>query len=178
MASRRLRCWECGIAFYGRADAHYCGGACRQKAHRSRTRRRAAEKTVPKPQHSHALARHNSSKRQPSRHAPAPKQRGAQSLKRAPRGTAKPCRVIGPSSRRRCTRPAIQRRFVSARRESSSRHERSARRLPRLQRAPTPTPNSGSNVLVNPTDQQSVADTSLADFREFLARESLHHRPD
>jgi len=57
MATRRLRCWECGIAFYGRADAHYCGGACRQKAHRSRTRRRAAEKTMPTPQHSHALAR-------------------------------------------------------------------------------------------------------------------------
>ena len=57
MATRRLRCWECGIAFYGRADAHYCGGACRQKAHRSRTRRRAAEKTVTTPQHSHALVR-------------------------------------------------------------------------------------------------------------------------
>src|ERR1700739_3879316 len=57
MATRQLRCWECGIAFYGRADAHYCGDACRQKAHRSRTRRRAADKTVPTPQHSYALAR-------------------------------------------------------------------------------------------------------------------------
>ena len=57
MATRRLQCWECGIAFYGRADAHYCGGACRQKAHRSRTRRRAAEKMLPTPQHRNALAR-------------------------------------------------------------------------------------------------------------------------
>ncbi|HZE16086.1 MAG TPA: hypothetical protein VE197_10470 [Mycobacterium sp.] len=40
---------ECGVAFYGRGDARYCCGACRQKAHRTRTGRRAADEEVPAP---------------------------------------------------------------------------------------------------------------------------------
>jgi hypothetical protein len=43
MAACRLRCAQCGTAFYGRADARYCGGACRQKAYRRRMTRRAPE---------------------------------------------------------------------------------------------------------------------------------------
>jgi hypothetical protein len=39
----------CGITFYGRADARYCCGACRQKAYRKHTARRAALATVPRP---------------------------------------------------------------------------------------------------------------------------------
>ena len=33
MAAFRRYCWECGTAFYGRADARYCRGGCRQKAY-------------------------------------------------------------------------------------------------------------------------------------------------
>lgn len=33
--------------FYGRADAHYCCGACRQKAHRARTGLGGAAERVP-----------------------------------------------------------------------------------------------------------------------------------
>jgi len=46
MPASRLHCWECGAAFQGRADARYCSNACRQKAHRTRAVRRAAEKSV------------------------------------------------------------------------------------------------------------------------------------
>jgi hypothetical protein len=46
MAASRLRCWECGTAFYGRVDARYCCGGCRQKAHRARGAQRAAVETV------------------------------------------------------------------------------------------------------------------------------------
>jgi hypothetical protein len=49
MAAGRLQCWECGTTFYGRADAHYCCGACRQKAHRTRTRVRTGDARVPAP---------------------------------------------------------------------------------------------------------------------------------
>jgi hypothetical protein len=38
MAASRLQCLMCGSVFYGRADARYCCGACRQKAHRARAR--------------------------------------------------------------------------------------------------------------------------------------------
>ena len=38
MAASELRCCVCGSAFYGRVDARYCCGACRQKAHRARAR--------------------------------------------------------------------------------------------------------------------------------------------
>ena len=38
----RLQCLECGIAFYGRADAHYGCGACRQKSYRTRLAHHAA----------------------------------------------------------------------------------------------------------------------------------------
>jgi hypothetical protein len=38
MAASRLQCFMCGTVFYGRADARYCCGACRQKAHRARAR--------------------------------------------------------------------------------------------------------------------------------------------
>ena len=34
----KLRCCECGTRFYGRSDADYCSGACRQKAYRARIR--------------------------------------------------------------------------------------------------------------------------------------------
>ncbi|OBB84547.1 hypothetical protein [Mycobacterium sp. 852002-30065_SCH5024008] len=57
MAACRLQCWECGTAFYGRADAHYCSGACRQKSHRASARRRAAEETVPMQGMADAIAR-------------------------------------------------------------------------------------------------------------------------
>jgi hypothetical protein len=36
-AAAKLRCWICGTPFYGRSDACYCSGACRQKAYRART---------------------------------------------------------------------------------------------------------------------------------------------
>ncbi|CDO11014.1 hypothetical protein [Mycolicibacterium cosmeticum] len=36
MAAQRLHCWQCGTTFYGRADAQYCGNACRQRAYRAR----------------------------------------------------------------------------------------------------------------------------------------------
>ncbi|GAA4543455.1 hypothetical protein [Mycobacterium paraffinicum] len=57
MAARRLQCWECGTAFYGRADARFCSGACRQKSHRAGARRRAAEQTVTAPGFGDAVAR-------------------------------------------------------------------------------------------------------------------------
>ncbi|WP_443188696.1 hypothetical protein [Mycobacterium sp. 4D054] len=38
----RLQCWECGLAFYGRADALYCSAGCKQRAYRRRERQRAA----------------------------------------------------------------------------------------------------------------------------------------
>ncbi|APE15929.1 hypothetical protein BOH72_12590 [Mycobacterium sp. WY10] len=44
MAARQVRCWKCDTPFYGRADARYCSNACRQKAHRERVARGAAEK--------------------------------------------------------------------------------------------------------------------------------------
>jgi hypothetical protein len=50
MAASRLHCWMCGTTFYGRADARYCRGACRQKAYRAAVVRRAAAMTVPKPE--------------------------------------------------------------------------------------------------------------------------------
>jgi len=56
MAAWRLQCWECGRAFHGRADARYCCDACRQKAHRDRTRRRAADQAVPTTALSRAVA--------------------------------------------------------------------------------------------------------------------------
>ena len=38
-----MRCAECLSRFYGRADARYCSGACRQKAYRRRAQ------SAPKP---------------------------------------------------------------------------------------------------------------------------------
>jgi len=35
MVAHRLRCCVCSSAFYGRADARFCCGACRQKAYRA-----------------------------------------------------------------------------------------------------------------------------------------------
>ena len=46
----------CGIMFYGRADARYCTRACRQRAYRERTARRAALETVPRPRLGDAAA--------------------------------------------------------------------------------------------------------------------------
>lgn len=46
MPASYQQCWECGTGFYGRADARFCCGACRQKAYRNRLRRTAAEATV------------------------------------------------------------------------------------------------------------------------------------
>ncbi|GAS93601.1 uncharacterized protein RMCC_0567 [Mycolicibacterium canariasense] len=37
MPAQRLHCWQCGTTFYGRADAQYCGSACRQRAYRRRS---------------------------------------------------------------------------------------------------------------------------------------------
>ncbi|WP_322859910.1 hypothetical protein U8D42_14435 [Mycobacterium europaeum] len=56
MAACRLQCWECGTVFHGRADAHYCSAACRQKSHRARLRRRAADEAVPAPVLGDAIA--------------------------------------------------------------------------------------------------------------------------
>ena len=39
----------CGTTFYGRTDARYCGGACRQKAYRAAAARRAVDQTLPAP---------------------------------------------------------------------------------------------------------------------------------
>lgn len=36
MAACRLRCCVCGTRFYGRSDARYCCGGCRQRAYRAR----------------------------------------------------------------------------------------------------------------------------------------------
>lgn len=40
VAAAKLRCCVCRAPFYGRSDACYCSGACRQKAYRSRIARR------------------------------------------------------------------------------------------------------------------------------------------
>jgi hypothetical protein len=53
MAASRLQCWQCGTAFYGRVDARYCCGACRQKAHRARATRRAADQVMRSPSLGH-----------------------------------------------------------------------------------------------------------------------------
>ena len=39
MGAVKLRCFVCGTRFYGRSDACYCSGACRQKAYRARMAR-------------------------------------------------------------------------------------------------------------------------------------------
>lgn len=56
MAACRLQCWVCGIAFYGRADARYCCGACRQKAYKARIAHRAAVETVLRPEVANTVA--------------------------------------------------------------------------------------------------------------------------
>ena len=73
MAAARMHCWECGTAFYGRVDARYCCGGCRQKAYRSRAARRAADETVPPPELSNARAQ----ARQTREHARAARERAA-----------------------------------------------------------------------------------------------------
>ena len=73
MAAARMHCRVCGTTFYGRADARYCCGACRQKAHRARTARRAADKTVPKPELGNTAAQ----ARQTRQHARAVRERAA-----------------------------------------------------------------------------------------------------
>lgn len=50
MAANYRQCLECGTGFYGRIDARFCGGACRQRAYRSRALRSAAARTVPEEQ--------------------------------------------------------------------------------------------------------------------------------
>lgn len=55
MAASQVQCQACGTVFRGRADARYCSNACRQKAHRTRTARRAAENTVSAPELSTAI---------------------------------------------------------------------------------------------------------------------------
>lgn len=42
MPATKLRCRVCGTEFYGRSDACYCRGACRQKAYRARIARGSA----------------------------------------------------------------------------------------------------------------------------------------
>ncbi|ORA27834.1 hypothetical protein [Mycobacterium aquaticum] len=56
MAATRKHCWECGASFYGRADARYCTGSCRQKAYRERTHRQAATDTLSTPALADAIA--------------------------------------------------------------------------------------------------------------------------
>ncbi|GAS91720.1 hypothetical protein [Mycolicibacterium brisbanense] len=56
MAATRKHCWECGASFYGRADARYCTGSCRQKAYRERAHRQAAMDTLPPPALADAIA--------------------------------------------------------------------------------------------------------------------------
>lgn len=46
----------CGTMFYGRADARYCCGACRQKAYRAAAAGRAVDQMVPAPQLASAVA--------------------------------------------------------------------------------------------------------------------------
>ncbi|MBV8785361.1 MAG: hypothetical protein JOZ00_01575 [Mycobacterium sp.] len=57
MTAHRLQCWECGTTFHGRADARYCCGACRQKAHRGRAKRRATGDSSPPAALSEAVVR-------------------------------------------------------------------------------------------------------------------------
>lgn len=83
MVACRLQCWECGTAFYGRADARYCSAACRQKSHRARARRRAADETVAVPGLGDAIAR----------------AREARETARAARGRARTTRVAGDRAR-------------------------------------------------------------------------------
>jgi hypothetical protein len=44
MAASKLRCGMCRAVFYGRSDACYCSGACRQKAYRARVARQTSRK--------------------------------------------------------------------------------------------------------------------------------------
>jgi len=44
MVAARLRCCVCRAPFYGRSDACYCSGACRQKAYRARVARQAVKR--------------------------------------------------------------------------------------------------------------------------------------
>ena len=44
MAASILRCCVCRAPFYGRSDACYCSGACRQKAYRARVARQTTRK--------------------------------------------------------------------------------------------------------------------------------------
>lgn len=43
MPAREMRCCVCRTSFYGRADASYCSGACRQKAYRARMARQSSD---------------------------------------------------------------------------------------------------------------------------------------
>jgi hypothetical protein len=52
-----LDCATCGATFYGRADARYCCGACRQKGYRARSARRAALDAPRRPELGGAAAR-------------------------------------------------------------------------------------------------------------------------
>jgi hypothetical protein len=49
MAASKLRCCVCRAPFYGRSDACYCSGACRQKAYRSRIARRTFDEPALQP---------------------------------------------------------------------------------------------------------------------------------
>lgn len=95
MAARRLQCWECGTAFYGRADARFCSGACRQKSHRASVRRRAAEETVPVPGLGDAIARAREARksarsaRERARATRAPEARAARERARVTRDASK-----------------------------------------------------------------------------------------
>ena len=73
MAASRLQCLMCGAVFYGRADARYCCGACRQKSHRARAR--VARRTAIQAQG----AATRRSARDIREHAQAARERSAQS---------------------------------------------------------------------------------------------------
>jgi hypothetical protein len=85
MAAVNLRFWVCGTGFYGRSDACYCSGACRQKAYRTRiaseTRNNADLRQPDAAQHARQLRM----RAQLARKAAAVTRRKAAALRHSPR---------------------------------------------------------------------------------------------
>jgi hypothetical protein len=75
-----MRCWVCGTRFYGRSDACYCFGACRQKAYRMRV---ASE--TPNNADAALHARQLRKRAQLARQAAAVTRRQAAALRHSPR---------------------------------------------------------------------------------------------
>jgi hypothetical protein len=96
MTISRLQCWWCGITFYGRGDARYCCGACRQKAYRGRTARRVAVEAVPAPK----LGKTRADARQTRQKARAARERAA-AARRTAADTLATLDRVGPAKKSR-----------------------------------------------------------------------------